>query len=309
MASAQPPLNGVSGPLLQGPVGWKRRLEDPLNTHYRYPLALHVTRLLLRTRVTPNQVSLSQPPLAAVAGYLVARGDAPSLIAAAVVFELRSVLDCVDGTLARARRAASPDGHAIDAMADWLSVALLFAGVAVHLHGHPPPGWSGAATLGVVALSLAQGALRSFAFDYFKTKYIGIYERGADSGVDALRQRARTIGEDASRLGRVELFILRFGHRVFELERFDPDRTRPLSREAIDRMVADGDGPRARGIAFLWSVSSGDAFLSFVVASLLLGAVWEVQLFFATVGFVWIVAVVLLNVRFVRRYRALAGAG
>ncbi|MBL8742214.1 MAG: CDP-alcohol phosphatidyltransferase family protein, partial [Myxococcales bacterium] len=57
-------------PEIAGPRGWKRRLEDPFNTFYRYPVALAITRLLMGTRVTPNQVSLVQPVFAAGAGYL-----------------------------------------------------------------------------------------------------------------------------------------------------------------------------------------------------------------------------------------------
>ena len=102
---------------IAGPKGWKRRLEDPFNTFYRYPVALGITRLLVHTRITPNQVSLVQPIFAAAAGYLLTFDDFRAHVAAALLFETRSILDCVDGSLARAKKMSSPNGHAIDAMA------------------------------------------------------------------------------------------------------------------------------------------------------------------------------------------------
>lgn len=305
MASAESPLaSSALSYRICGPEGWKRRLEDPFNTYYRYPVALAMTRVLVHTRVTPNQVSLVQPVLAAVAGYLVTLDDWRYHLGAATVFELRSILDCVDGSLARAKKMSSPNGHAIDAMADWLSVVLLYAGIAHYLYFHPAPGYSAALTLGVVALALLQGALRSFASDYFKTKYIGIFERREDSAVALLQKKVLGLTSEASLFARIDVFIMRMGHLAFELERFDVERSKPLSPGAIDSMVSDGSSSRTRAIGFLWSISSGDAFLSFVIVSLVLGKLWTTQLFFATVGCLWIAAVVLLNFVYVRRYRA-----
>jgi hypothetical protein len=55
-----------------------------------------------------------------------------------------------------------------------------------------------------------------------------------------------------------------------------------------------------RLIAGLWSVSNGDAFLSMVVLTMLADQLWLGQLFFSTVGVVWIFAVILLNGWFIR---------
>jgi phosphatidylglycerophosphate synthase len=68
---------------------WKERLDDPLNRFYRYPVARLLVRGLLRTSITPNQVTFVQPILAGVAGYLVTYADRRHLILAAALFELR----------------------------------------------------------------------------------------------------------------------------------------------------------------------------------------------------------------------------
>lgn len=133
------------------------RMEDPFNRQYRYPVARWIVRALVRTPVTPNQVTLVQPLFAALAGYLVTFDDPRALVAGALVFELRSILDCVDGALARAKSTASPAAHAIGALADWLGVTFLYAGIFWHVHLHPPPGGPWSAVVAADAPAAARG--------------------------------------------------------------------------------------------------------------------------------------------------------
>jgi phosphatidylglycerophosphate synthase len=297
-----PELTGGPDPIV-GPKGWKRRLEDPFNTFYRYPVALGITRLLVHTRVTPNQVSLVQPLFAAAAGYLLTFDDFRAHVAAALLFETRSILDCVDGSLARAKKMSSPNGHAIDAMADWLGVVLLYAGIFHFVYHHPIPGVSQLTALSVVAVALLQGGLRSMAADYFKNKYLGIYERARDDVPELLREKLLGLDESASPFARIDAWIMRNGHLLFELERFDPSRVRTLSAAEIQKMSREEHSTKTKLIGFLWSISGGDAFLTFVIGSILLDRLWQGQVFFATVGCAWIVLVVVTNVAFIRSYR------
>src|SRR5262249_40536344 len=99
---------------------WKERLDDPFNRLYRYPLARVMVRRLVASPVTPNEVTWVQPLFAAAAGGLVVSDDRGWLLMGALCFEMRSVLDCVDGTLARATHRVTPGGHVLDGVADWL---------------------------------------------------------------------------------------------------------------------------------------------------------------------------------------------
>jgi len=295
-------------PVIAGPAGWKRRVEDPFNTHYRYPVALWMVKYLVKTPITPNQVSLVQPLFAACAGYLLTIGDWRANLGAVAMFELRSILDCADGSLARAKKMSSPNGHAIDAMADWLGVVLLYLGIYHFLWFHTPSGVSQMMAMTVVSFALVQGALRSFAFDYFKNKYLGIYERSVDEAPEILRSKVLGLSKGSSVFAHIDVLIMRAGHLLFELEWFDPTRSRSMSADAVDRMTDEESSPRTKLIGMLWSISGGDAFLSFVILSILVGQLWAGQVFFATVGCVWIFGVVLYNVAFLRRYREPAEA-
>ncbi len=306
MATVEPQLSSVpiADVAIDGPRGWKRRLEDPFNTHYRYPIALAMVRLLVRTPVTPNQISMVQPVFAAGAGYCLTFDDWRYHVAAVVLFELRSILDCVDGSLARAKRMSSPNGHAIDAVADWLGVVFLYIGIFQYVLNHPVQGvprWLGVL---VVSLAMVQAGMRSMAADYFKQKYLAIYERSADEVPELLRDKVLGLGKSSSLFDHVEVFIMRMGHLFFEFEWFDPRRSRSLPAAAVDRMVREQGSRRVRALGVLWSVSSGDAFLSFVILSILFDALWVGQVFFATAGWAWIVLVIAANVMFLRRYRS-----
>jgi phosphatidylglycerophosphate synthase len=278
---------------------WKARFDDPFNRYYRYPLARVLVRGLVKTKITPNQVTFVQPFLAAIAGYLVTFADARHLALGALLFEARSVLDCVDGTLARARAKESPAGHAADAAADWISTFFLYAGIGWHFHLHAPPASAVLAYLstnGVLLLVLLQAALRSFAWDYYKRKYTSIFTTGHDATEEALRRDLRAVRPDAPLFARADVLIGRLGHLFFQHEWLDPERPVSAARRARVAQIHRAEGtPVARWIAFVWSISSGDTFLSLVVLSLLANRLWSAQIFFATAGFAWIAAVVLLN--------------
>ena len=308
MATLQPQLlsdSQATRPFeIAGPKGWKRRLEDPFNTYYRYPVALAMTRVLVHTPVTPNQISLLQPVFAAGAGWAVTHSDWRYHVLAVALFEIRSILDCVDGSLARAKKMSSPNGHAIDAAADWLGVVFLYIGIFHFLYHHTPAGVSTLMAMGVTSLALLQGAVRSMASDHYKNKYIGIFERKRDDTPVTLRDKLLAIRRGGAPLFTyVDVFILWNSHLMFEGERFNVDRSKPLSEKSIEHMSKNESSLRTKLIGFVWSISSGDAFLSFVVLSILIGQVWHAQVFFATLGTLWIAGFVFYNVLFLNSQR------
>ncbi len=98
------------------------------------PPAAVVVWLLRPTPITPNQVTfLSLAVFAAGAAALIARRGQVGLIAAAIVFQLSYVLDCVDGQLARLKQMASPVGALLDFLMDEVKAFLLVGAASVRL--------------------------------------------------------------------------------------------------------------------------------------------------------------------------------
>ena len=103
------------------------------------PVAIPLTRLLVRTPwLTPNR-------LTAIAGLFGVASAAAflhgSLLLGAVLFELRFLVDCLDGMVARARRLTSARGAAFDLATDVVTITLAYAGLALYAvenHGAAP---------------------------------------------------------------------------------------------------------------------------------------------------------------------------
>lgn len=288
---------------------WKTRVEEPGNRFLYYPIARRLVRLLVKTPVTPNQITLSQPFIAMVAAYLISHNDWRYLVAGAAVFEFRSMLDCVDGTLARAKKMSSPNGHALDAICDWFSVIILYIGVYMHFVLHPPPGgdWAAYMPMGtIIALSLLQGACRSGAADYFLRKFGSIFATGRDETVEDLRDKQRAVDENTSFWGRVDVGIGRCQHFALQHEVFDAERTTSLTEDQIEQLRKHRTAPLMNFIARMWSIANGDFYIRLTVFSVILGHLWmwKLQLFFASFGFLWIVGLAVLTSWYFRRVTA-----
>lgn len=99
------------------------------------PLAVRLVRVVARfAAITPTLLTVVAHLLGVVSAALFAGGQ---LVAAAVVFEVRFVIDCADGKLARLRGTSSARGAFLDYVGDYLVVGANMAAVALHLT------WSG----------------------------------------------------------------------------------------------------------------------------------------------------------------------
>jgi len=108
-----------------------RELQDPLNLYLYHPLAWQLARLLARTPITPNMVSVLGGLMVVGAG--IAYAQPGSLVypwSAALGMALHMgwhVVDGADGDLARITGRASPIGEMVDGMCDYFShIALYF---------------------------------------------------------------------------------------------------------------------------------------------------------------------------------------
>ncbi len=114
-----------------------------------------LSRWLVHTPVTPNQVSIAATVLGVVAGAMFASTRQPVAVAAAVLFQVSAVVDCVDGDVARSVFKESPLGKWIDLVGDQVVHAAVFAGIAL---GSWRAG-GGALALGLGAAAVIGGLL------------------------------------------------------------------------------------------------------------------------------------------------------
>lgn len=144
------------------------------------PISQAITRLLLRfPGVTPfHATTVSALFAVAMIGALVF-GGAPGLLAGGVLFQLASIVDGVDGEIARATFRSSEKGAMVDSMVDAATNVGFLAGLNINLwiQGNGLVAIAGSAGLGMMALGLfliGQRARRSddaFTFDGVKSHF------------------------------------------------------------------------------------------------------------------------------------------
>jgi len=108
-------------------------LEGPVSRYLNRRVSVPAARILAHTPVTPNQVSVSA---LAVAGGAFALLWAGRNVEAGVLIQASSVIDGIDGDLARAKQMASRFGGVFDAVLDRYADALIAGGMGWYAYRH-----------------------------------------------------------------------------------------------------------------------------------------------------------------------------
>jgi CDP-diacylglycerol--glycerol-3-phosphate 3-phosphatidyltransferase len=141
---------------------------------------------LARTRVTPNMLTTSGVLLCAAASVIVlfeSRNEILFYWLAAVVFVVGSLLDILDGALARAGGKTTPFGAFLDSTTDRVSEGFMLTAIAWVLARHHHP------TFVAVAMAAMAG---SFLVSYTRSKAEGLGLRG-DVGIGSRAERVVVI--------------------------------------------------------------------------------------------------------------------
>lgn len=149
-----------------------------VSRHLNRRLSRPIAALLAPTPVTPNMVTLFTCGLAFATGLLVALG---ANVAGGVLIQAVSVIDGVDGDLARRTGRASRFGEVLDAVTDRYADAAMIAGMTVFAlrfesHGH-------AEFAGLLALAGSLGV------SYSRARIEGALSMAPSDGVFGLASR------------------------------------------------------------------------------------------------------------------------
>jgi len=124
-------LSGVAERLLFRSL---RKAQDGWTSRWlnRY-ISLAISRVLVKTPLRPNQVSVAILGVGLAGGLVAAQGGYESLLLGAGLFQAQSVLDGCDGEMSRASHRGSRLGEWLDTIGDDLTNYGFFAGAAVGL--------------------------------------------------------------------------------------------------------------------------------------------------------------------------------
>ncbi|MGE0870037.1 MAG: CDP-alcohol phosphatidyltransferase family protein [Kofleriaceae bacterium] len=139
--------------------------QDNAITRYLFrPISLPLTRCLVWTPITPNQVSLLVAAIVAFGCWLTAHASMNMAIAGALAILASQYVDCCDGEIARVKLLSSRFGAWIDTIVDELSTVGYMVALGYHCHlvfgpdyfgplGFDP--WLVAAAIGVVTYAMS----------------------------------------------------------------------------------------------------------------------------------------------------------
>jgi 1L-myo-inositol 1-phosphate cytidylyltransferase / CDP-L-myo-inositol myo-inositolphosphotransferase len=130
--------------------------------HFDRRISGALSRILLRTPITPNQITIGVTLIGLGAGWLMAQPGTASKVWGSLVFLLTSILDGCDGEVARAKQMTSRLGGWLDLWGDNVVHVAVFYGLGLGLYRDT--GRSLYLTLGTWAVigTLASASLASF---------------------------------------------------------------------------------------------------------------------------------------------------
>ncbi len=97
-------------------------------------ISLAITRLLVKTKLLPNQVSVVILGIGLLGAWFASRGDYASVVIGAFLFQTQSVLDGRDGEMSRITHRGSRTGEWLDTIGDDLTNYGFFGGLGLGLY-------------------------------------------------------------------------------------------------------------------------------------------------------------------------------
>jgi phosphatidylglycerophosphate synthase len=175
----------------------KKTEDSPVSKYVYRPLSRPLTRLLLHTPITANQVSYVVALIGLLGCWFTARPGHQNLVIGAALVFVSGIIDGCDGEISRMRLTSSKFGAWLDTIIDELTSTSYFVAIGYHTYTRQPEPW--------VAYTLVIGTLcyiaTIYAIYYFcivvwkaggSQYYIGKLDLVEDASGPALKPRPRS---------------------------------------------------------------------------------------------------------------------
>jgi hypothetical protein len=152
-------------------------VEEILDLTIYRPLSFLLVKLIYRTNLTPNQLSVIAMFLGILAGIFYGLGTHQFIVFAAASFFMCNVLDCADGQLARLKKNGTRVGRIIDGLIDYVTSLATFIGIGIALNNNPEFGpiyWV------LIAAGGISRVFQNMYFDYYRNLYMAYVHHKVD---------------------------------------------------------------------------------------------------------------------------------
>ena len=148
----------------------KKDTDGPVSRILNRPISLRISKLLLKTGITPNQISVLSTVIGLVGASFFFSGEYFYLILGGILIHIHSIVDGCDGEVARLKLRQTKYGGWLDAVLDRYVDAAIIFGLA---YGY----WNmtGDMTIWIIGFSALIG---TFLNSYTSDKYDSIFKNG-----------------------------------------------------------------------------------------------------------------------------------
>jgi hypothetical protein len=163
-------------------------VEELFDLYIYRPLAFLFVKLIYRTSLTPNQITLISMLFGIAGALCIGTGDASVLPAAAALLIAYDVLDCSDGQLARLKQNGTRTGRILDGFADYIVSVGMYLAIAVAYAPrweHPLLWWL------LTALAGFSNAGHSILVDYYRNRFLDVMLRRTSTFEEDLEEFRR----------------------------------------------------------------------------------------------------------------------
>jgi len=136
-------VEGVAGPVIDAASAAQAEralwaalgssTDGMVDTWFNRPLGRFLSKALIHTPVSPNQVSVFAIAVGVIAGWFFTRGSHSDMVIGAILLQLSAAIDCVDGDIARVVFKESNLGKWLDIIGDQIVHIAVFLGIGVGL--------------------------------------------------------------------------------------------------------------------------------------------------------------------------------
>jgi phosphatidylglycerophosphate synthase len=197
--------------------GLRKSVDGPVSRWINRPVSLSVTRLVLDTNITPNQMTVVATLIGAAGIAAVLSATWTGVAVGAILVQLQSILDGCDGEIARLKFQASAFGAWLDNVLDDIVNAAfgLALGIAsATLLGNPL--WRGLGVFAAVAFAIYYAVVYAQLFFVHKTgnpfAFRWWFQTSADLGAELASAggAGARVGSALRSLARRDVFLLAF---------------------------------------------------------------------------------------------------
>ena len=119
--------------------GVRKASDGPISRHINRPISMALSRVVVNTPVTPNQISVSTLVISLVAAGFAAQGGYVGFLIAGLLFQIASIVDGTDGEVAKLTFQSSQRGEWLDTVCDNVSYLAFLSGLIVGVYRSPLP--------------------------------------------------------------------------------------------------------------------------------------------------------------------------